>query len=83
MISQPSNSWVKSNRSSGPAGHAKRLAADAHDPKSVVAAMSLRLDNSLMPLLHSVRRFPAGGDCDRGDAAGVRLTQFYADRTAR
>ena len=33
MVSQPSNSLVKSNRSSGPAGHAKRPAVDAHDPK--------------------------------------------------
>src|SRR6266446_8204502 len=53
MISHPSNSLVKSNRSSGPAGHAKRLAVVAHDPKSVVAAMILRLDNSPMQLLHS------------------------------
>src|SRR5215470_18219377 len=57
MISQPSNSLVKSNRSSGPAGHAKRLAVDAHDPKNVVAAMMLRLDNPLMQLLHAARRF--------------------------
>src|SRR5215831_21197870 len=56
MICHPSKSLVKSNRSSGPAGHAKRLAADAHVPKSVVATMSLRLDN-LMQLLHSACRF--------------------------
>src|SRR5262245_28998221 len=78
-VSQPSESVVRSGRSSGPAARAKRLGVDAPTPRNTVAATTSRLDNLIMRLLRRSRRPLVHVDeRDRIDAAGVCLGQFYA-----